>query len=67
MFIIRGLFGSAKVSGHLINSHPPASKIDMDEICDVTKKLSPTVDNQPKIDSININKIPDIQKALNNH
>ena len=41
--------------------------IDMDEIYDVMRKLSPTIGNQLKIESSNINKFPDTQKVLTNH
>ncbi len=39
----------------------------MDEIYDVMRKLSPTIGNELKIDSSNINKFPDIKKVLTNH
>ena len=62
--IIRGVFESGEWSGHLINTHHPASKIDMDEIYYVVRELSPTIGNKLKIDSSNMNKFPDIQKAF---
>jgi hypothetical protein len=50
-----------------MKTHPPPSKIDMDEIDDVMKKIiSPTIDNQLKIDSSNTNKFPDIENVLTN-
>ncbi len=41
--------------------------IDMDEIYDVMRKSSPTIGNQLKIESSDINKFSDIQKVLTNH
>jgi hypothetical protein len=47
MYRIRALLERAKWSGHHIKAHPPASKIDKDEMFDVMRKLiSPTIDNQ---------------------
>ena len=68
MSIIRGLFESAKWSGHLIiKTHPSAGKIDMDEVYEFMKKLCLTIGNEFKIESSNINKFLDIQKVLTNH
>ena len=66
MSLTRGLFERAEWSGNLIKTHPSARKIDMDEIYVVMRKLGPTIGNELKVDSSNINKFPDIKKVLTN-